>query len=237
MNTFSFFRGQTVGPRVERVWHDVRLRSVKVIDVEHVTPAMVRVTFAGDELHDFRSLAPDDHLKIFVATPSGEIAKRDYTPRRHDSLAGTLVIDFAIHEASPAARWALGAQPGQTIQIGGPKSSTVIAPIVERWLLIGDESALPSIGRRIEEARAGIHITGIVAVANRAEEQRFDTWATLDMHWVHRPLCKATSVDALLLAAWPLRVEPDTYLWIAGEASMVRAMRTHFVKHCAHPNG
>ena len=31
---------------------------------------------------------------------------RDYTPRRHDAAAGTLEIDFALHDAGPATQWA-----------------------------------------------------------------------------------------------------------------------------------
>jgi NADPH-dependent ferric siderophore reductase len=33
------------------------------------------------------------------------------------------------------------------------------------WLLIGDETALPSIGRRVEGLAAGVHAITLVAVA------------------------------------------------------------------------
>ncbi len=35
---------------------------------------------------------------------------------------------------------------------------------MSRWLLIGDETALPAIGRRIETAQPGAHVTAVVAI-------------------------------------------------------------------------
>ena len=45
------------------------------------------------------------------------------------------------------------------------------------WLLIGYETALPSIGRRVEGMAAGLHAITLVAVAGAAEEQVFNTRA------------------------------------------------------------
>ncbi|MGG2362277.1 siderophore-interacting protein, partial [Salmonella enterica] len=69
-----------------------------------VTPNMIRLVFAGDELGDFASLGFDDHVKIFVPTGRGDTAMRDYTPRAFDRDARTLTLDFAVHEAGPATR-------------------------------------------------------------------------------------------------------------------------------------
>jgi NADPH-dependent ferric siderophore reductase len=41
---------------------------------------MLRVNLTGDDLADFRSLSPDDHVKILVPSSSGEAERRDYTP-------------------------------------------------------------------------------------------------------------------------------------------------------------
>jgi hypothetical protein len=48
----------TAGPDavpVERVRNDVRVRSLAVMHVEHVTPAMMRMTFSGEDLADFNN--------------------------------------------------------------------------------------------------------------------------------------------------------------------------------------
>jgi hypothetical protein len=72
---------------------------------------MRRFTLHSPELHDFVSLGADDHVKLFFGTgPDGRPAMRDYTPRRFDTAKGELVIDFALHEAGPATRWAMDAR-------------------------------------------------------------------------------------------------------------------------------
>ncbi len=184
-------------PQIERVRHELRRRSLMVAEVTDITPGMRRIVLTGDDLADFVSLAPDDHVKIFVPAAEGE-ARRDYTPRRYDNDARTLTIDFALHEAGPVTQWAIDASRGDTLAIGGPRGSAVVSASVTRWLLIGDETALPAMGRRIEECDTGTVITAIAAVAGPAERQIFETKADLHLHWADRPLSDATDAGPLL---------------------------------------
>src|SRR4051812_9085350 len=97
---------------------------VTVTASEQLTPHMLRLRFNSEELAGFESAAPDDHIKLFVPEPFAngeERCARDYTPRSFDAATGTLTIDFALHDAGPATRWALAARPGDRIQVGGPK--------------------------------------------------------------------------------------------------------------------
>jgi NADPH-dependent ferric siderophore reductase len=196
---------------------------------------MLRVSFTGDDLADFISLSPDDHVKIVV--PGAGLERRDYTPRRYDRGARTLAIDFAIHEAGPATRWALDARPGDTLEIGGPRGSAVVSADVTRWLLIGDETALPAIGRRIEEATAGTRITSLVAVTGPAERQTFDSAAALETLWVDRPLSAAADPAPLLAALADVALDPSTFVWIAAEATVARRLRTCLVEERGLPLG
>ncbi|MFB2604194.1 siderophore-interacting protein, partial [Rhizobium phaseoli] len=174
MDNKHFNEQASSAPGIERVGHDTRRRSLTVESITDITPGMRRIIFTGDELADFISLAPDDHIKIFIPTAEGE-ERRDYTLRRYDNAERRLTIDFALHEAGPITQWALGARPGDRLEIGGPRGSAVVSASVKRWLLIGDETALPAIGRRIEESGAGTMITTIAAVAGPVEEQAFET--------------------------------------------------------------
>ena len=196
---------------------------------------MLRVTLCGEDLSDFRSLGFDDHVKILVPTGTGTFERRDYTPRWYDVAKRTLVIDFALHDAGPATHWALGARPGDTVQVAGPKGSAVVSPEVRRWLLVGDETALPAIGRRIEEAGAGTHLTGVVAVTGAEDEQVFRTQADLTALWAHRPASAAGDPGALLAVVETLDLRPDTFVWVAAEAGVARAIRDHLVERRGHP--
>lgn len=238
MNLFSAFKTPVAAPRTERVRHDLKVRSVRVESALHLTPSLVRITFVGEELGDFASLAFDDHVKLLAPTPTGAVERRDYTPRRYDRQARTLVIDFAVHEAGPATRWALDARVGDTLQIAGPKGSKIIAAEdVRRWLLIGDETALPAIGRCIEEARPGVQITSVVAVPDPRDRQDFASEAELTTLWAYRPLAGASDPAALIEQVSALPLSPDTFVWIAAEATVARALRNHLVEARGHPAG
>lgn len=233
-NTQSPF--QTLpGPKIERVRHDLKRRSLTVASIVDVTPGMRRITLTGNALEDFTSLAPDDHVKIIVPAGDGTEERRDYTPRRYDRTSRTLTIDFALHDAGPVTQWAIAAHPGDTLEIGGPRGSAVISQSVKRWLLVGDETALPAIGRRIEESDAATTITAVAAVAGPLEQQTFETRAALTCHWVHRPLSDATDATGLLHLLSRVDIHPETFVWVAAEASVARAIREYLTKDRGYP--
>ncbi|MBY5351434.1 siderophore-interacting protein [Rhizobium leguminosarum] len=217
-------------PGIERVRHDTRRRTLAVESIVDITPGMRRIILSGGDLADFNSLAPDDHIKIFVPAADGREERRDYTPRRYDNIERKLTIDFALHEAGPVTQWAIDARPGDRLEIGGPRGSAVVSKTVKRWLLIGDETALPAIGRRIEESGAGTVITTIAAVTGPLEEQVYETSAELHAHWAHRPLSQATDATALLKLLSTVDIQPETFIWVAAEASVTRDIRAYLLE-------
>ena len=140
---------------ITRHRHETRRRLLTVESVEDLTPHMRRVVLGGSDLDGFVSLAPDDHIKLILDTGGDKPEMRDYTPRAFDPTARRLTVDFALHDAGPATAWALAAAPGDTITVGGPRGSAVVAPVFDWWLLIADETGLPAMGRWVEELAAG----------------------------------------------------------------------------------
>lgn len=230
---------ETTGPQpvIERLRHELKRRELTVAAVQRLSPHMIRVTLTGDDLADFVSGAPDDHIKIFFPQGDGEPARRDYTPRRFSQADRSLVVDFVDHEGGPAADWARAAQPGDRISIGGPRGSQIIGGDIRGWVLIGDETALPAIGRRIEEMAPGLPVTAILAVAAAAEEQPFATKAALTARWVHRPAAAATDPAPLLAALREVDLPPQTFVWIGAEAGVARALRAHLLEERGFPRG
>jgi NADPH-dependent ferric siderophore reductase len=233
---------------IGRVRHDARRRILTVRRVERLTPNMARITLGGD-LAGFVSGAYDDHVKVFFPLP-GQAAPtiprqgpngpvypegtarspgRDYTPRRYN--ASELVIDFALHEAGPATSWAMQAKPGQQIGIGGPRGSFVVPDDFDWYLFIGDETALPAIGRRLEELRPGVRAIVVAAVTGPEEEQAFESPADMKTVWVHRPLARAEDPAPLLDAvrALTLPATGDGYAWAAGESQTAKLLRRHLI--------
>lgn len=222
--------------QISRVRHELRRRSLRVRASEFVTPNMLRITLEGPELEGFTSLDADDHIKLFVPGDRAEIERRDYTPRRYDAAAGELVVDFALHEAGPATEWARNARPGDAAEIGGPRGSVVVPDDFDWWLLIGDETALPAIGRRVEELGPGRQVISVVAVTGAEEIQIFDTAASHRALWVERPAGKADDPAPIVEALRGLTLpEGDGFVWIAAEARVARAARNFVLKDFGHP--
>lgn len=217
-------------PSIERVRHELKRRTLTIAKTERLSPGMLRLHLTGEDLADFTSLAPDDHIKIFIPNPNGEPFMRDYTPRRFDTTARSLVIDFAVHDAGPATLWALSAKVGDTLAIGGPRGSAVIRGAMAHWLLIGDEAALPAIGRRIEETPAGVSVTSVVAVAHAEDEQAFHSAASHIERWIHRPLSEGDMPEALINALETIEIKPGTFVWIAAEARVAKALRMYMTE-------
>jgi NADPH-dependent ferric siderophore reductase len=216
-------------PRIERVKYEIRRREPEIAEIFRLTPHMIRVVLKGDELADFASAGADDHIKVFVPGPGDELEARDYTPRSFDTARRELVIDFVDHGDGPASSWAREARAGDRLKIAGPRGSRVIAGEIANWVFIGDETALPAIGRFVEELPRGSRATVIAAVPGPADEQQLTSAADLDIRWVHRPLADAAEAAPLLAALADLVLAPDTFVWIAAEAAVARALRAHLL--------
>jgi len=230
---------------ITRVRHEPRRRLLTVKRAERITPQMARITVSGD-LAGFVSSAYDDHVKVFFPLPgrnaptlpeqnAPEAAERspgrDYTPRRYDAGRSELVLDFALHDAGPATDWAAQAKAGQQLAVGGPRGSFVVPDDFEWYLFIGDETALPAIGRRLEELRAGVRAIVVAAVTGPEEQQQFESRADVKAVWVHRPLSMATDPAPLLDAVRALKLpdKEEGYAWAAGESQTAKLLRRHLI--------
>lgn len=204
----------------------------------------------GHALPAFRSDGPDDHIKVFpppadgstVVLPAQDDGKllwpadhsaihRDYTVRRVVAHAGdcgapdAIVVDFVLHEGGVAAQWATRVHVGDRLHVAGPRASTTLTP-VEHLVLLGDATALPAIGRFIEEAPPATSVTALIEVVDAADEQNLHRpgGGELDITWVHR-----SAGDDLVTRAQALpELSDDPYVFIAGEHSLVRTLRRVF---------
>ena len=235
----------------QRVRHTLRFRELTVQSVQRVTPHLVRITLGGDALEGFASPGFDDHMKLFfpdeatgelmlpTAGPEGPVwpegrkpTMRDYTPRRFDAAAQTLEIDFALHQAGPATRWAEQAAPGQRLGVGGPRGSFIVPTAFDWHLLIGDDTALPAISRRLAELPQGARAVVLAEVESAADHVELPSAADVDITWVHRSEA-ATSTPPLLAALHAKRLPTgDFHAWIGCESAHAKALRAHLVEEC-----
>lgn len=225
-----------------RVRHEPRRRRLDVERVERIAAHMIRVTLGGD-LEGFTSLGFDDHIKLFFpdgpAVAGGEppTVSRDYTPRRYDPIAKKLDIEFVIHDAGPATRWAEQARAGQSLDIGGPRGSFIIPTNFDWHLLIGDDTALPAIARRLAELPAGARAVVLAEVDSPADELTFASAADVTVTWAHRQGAEAGTTPVLAKTLKTLSLpRGDFYAWVACESLAAKALRAQLIAdHGANP--
>lgn len=247
-------------PQRNFVTHPLVLRELTVSRVVDVTPRMRRVTLTGPQLQEFTnsgfdlpefvSTGFDDHVKLVFAdggpiaealpiqrahsidwTDSGVTLTRDYTPRRFDAALGELELDFVRHGDGPAATWAEAAAVGDSLHIVGPKSSLVLPSDVEWMLLAGDETALPAIGRYLDERPGDVPAIVIVEVQDEHAIQQLSIRDGDELRWV---VASSGAESALVGAVMARELPAGTgYVWVAGESRSLLPLR----RWCARDRG
>ena len=239
-----------------RVRHENGLHLAQVVFVEPVSQHMRRITLRAPEFARFSSAAADDHVKLFFPGPGERqpvlpelgpdglripdhfrrpIA-RDYTPRRFDPKICEVTIEFVLHEDGPASNWAKYAKPGDLLGIGGPRGSLIIPEDYDAYLLMGDETALPAIARRLEEMSPGACAIVFIEVADRHEERHLATAANADVTWLHRN-SKPAGISGLLEAALQSLELPsgEIHAWVACEIETARRLRNYLTEVAGLP--
>jgi NADPH-dependent ferric siderophore reductase len=229
------------GRSVTRVRYETRHRELMVMQVTALTPHLVRISLSGD-FTGFQSLGFDDHIKLFFPDPETGILTvpapgalpsidgpkplmRDYTPRRFDGQ--TLDIEFALHKAGPATAWAMKAKVGDILNIGGPRGSMLIPLAFDSYVLIGDDTALPAIARRLEELPAGAKVCVVAEVDTLEDRLHFKTKADARVHWVYRQAGHANCLnDALKGMHMP---QGTVHVWVACESHQARLIRQQLI--------
>ncbi|HEY9132874.1 MAG TPA: siderophore-interacting protein [Dyella sp.] len=231
--------------------HAVVMRELKVLRTERLTPHMQRIVLGGAALAGFVSAAPDDHVKLFFPNKDGRIVQpvlgpdglafpadvdpspmRDYTPRSYDEARGELTIDFVLHGDGPAASWAMQAQPGQRLGIGGPRGSHIVADDFDRYVMVGDETALPAIGRWLKELPRTAKAIALIEIPEPGDHQMLASQAEVELQWLERQGIKPEESTLLEQALEHLpAMQGDTFYWIAAESRRARRMRQWLSEH------
>lgn len=231
---------------------------LRVVASTRLTPHMLRLRLAGHGLAPYEDMR-ELHVRLYVprlghhaavqralrelegppdAALVARMTARYYTVRRVDARAGWLDIDFVLHEpAGPGSAFALQARPGDLCAISAPCGRGARA--AQRYLLAGDESALPAIARIAESLPARALGTIVVEVASADERIDFERPAGMPLHWLHRdgePACASTRIEALVRAELARLPPPDPalFVWLAGEWTVAASLRPLLAAYKPH---
>lgn len=219
---------------------------VEVLAVERPTPRLARLTLGGSVLADLPDEEPGEIVTLIWPAPgrddvvlplegwrfppeAPEQHARNYTVRHYDRDRQAVVIDVVLHgDEAYASRWAGGVAPGAIVGFAGPRKHYVTMPDADWTLLVGDETALPSIAATIERLPTGHRVLAFVEVADALDHQRIESAADVELRWMHRDGEPAGTSRKLEQAIRAIELPPGRgKVWAAGEALAVRGLREH----------
>ena len=259
---FSEHLGTTNGIRWQGDGSDagtpVFFREIRVMSATRISPHMQRVRFSGKDLGRFahgglhvRLLLPprggqpvwpsmgSDGLLVW---PSGEdaLVVRVYTIRALDAASGWLDVDFVLHpgQDTPAATFAENAQAGDIIGMIGPGGGG--APDAETLLLVGDDTALPAIGRILEELASSTRAEVLIEVDGPQDRMPLAEGGNIAVTWLYRQGVEpgtAALLPAALRARDQAALSDELYVWAACEFADFREIRKIVRKEWGLPRG
>lgn len=223
----------------------------EVVRVTDITPRMRRVTFGGEgaalyaadptRVPNIKISFPDpetgefdlpwfDEDGVRFRSPDAKRLVRTYTVRRLDPVAGEFDIDFVRHgDEGLASAWAERARPGSLL--GALGGGGVVAAEADWYLIVGDETALPAIGRMLEGLPASAGGKAFIEIADDAERQDLRTDSQVEVVWLSRNGAPAGTTtlltDAVADVVPPTEGDPRVFAWVGAESRVAVWMRRH----------
>lgn len=245
---------------------EISVREATVVRTDDVTPGMRRVTLGGPQLDAFTTregfgrpafASPgfDDDIRLFFPYPGqsepvlpiqqevGVVIPKEprplnrvYSVRRWDPEKRELDVDFVKHGVGVATTWAYRAVPGDRIHFAGPNISRAYPAMADWLLVVGDDTALPAIGRLLEDLPEDARAQVFIEIADESHRQELPEPPGVEVVWLVRDGAEAGTTTLMLNAVraadwW----EGQPFAWIAGEQAAVRDIRRHLVEERGVP--
>lgn len=217
-------------------------RMMQVVTSRRVSASTQRMRLAGESLHRFATYE-NLHVRLYIPKEPRSISSktgvglvgvgttdlpaytmRYYTIRHIDADAGWIEIDFVLHDdEGPGCRFALTAQPGDSCAISGP-CGRGLKPCGS-CLLIGDDTALPAIGR-ICETLEPTCVGRIIALSDHPVA--LDVPTGMSVTWIDKNTASANACRIVDLAQRTIEDElpAQAFLWAAGEFQMIKELES-----------
>lgn len=219
-------------------------RLATVVGSSRRGPRLISITLGGPELVGFEVDAPAASVRLLLPRggAGGELEIptwsgneflfadgtrppiRTLTPLRVDPVRGSIDVEVVLHGSGALGEWAGAVEPGGEVALSGPGAGYQLPVGVDRFLLVGDESALPAIAQLLEATPHSATVDVTIEVASPDGRIELPGHPGATVRWLvategHEP--GAAMVDAVA-SSDPV----DGAVWAAGEAAAVHRLRS-----------
>jgi len=222
-------------------------KQLTVLKTKKITANMQRILLQGDVLADFSHECEGNYIKLlFNSVGETDLSTmlegekptmRTYTIRRFSPIDRTIEIDFVRHitqdlQCGFAARWALNAKKGDTINIVGPGTIKDMNTDVDWFLMVADMTALPALSTKIKKLPKNAKGYAVIKVIETNDIQLIEAPINFKITWITEEESLTDKVKSL---TW---LQGTASVWTACEFDSMRQLRSYFgnEKQVAHKN-
>ncbi|MDF7669844.1 siderophore-interacting protein [Orbaceae bacterium ESL0721] len=221
-----------------------------VSDVKQISPNFIRICFTCDKPLTVNPLWIGPHLKLLFADPKTENLTfpefdennkinwkdglrervRTYSIRNYDADTYQLTVDFIIHQSGIATVWAQQAKIGDQIGLVnmGAKCQFNDANIKDQTLvLIGDDSALPTICYTLENLPKSTKAIAFIEVNNRENVIDFPNREQITIDWTIRESGNLSQLIEKVMKLTTLPNSEKLFFWGGMEGSLAQLLRNN----------
>jgi NADPH-dependent ferric siderophore reductase len=227
-------------------------RTVAVVSREELSPRMLRLVLGGEALHGLPPADPAASVRLvvpwagdlfevptwtgneFLLSDGRRPALRTFTPVAFDADANHLTLDIVRHRGGAISEWAESVTIGAAAAISGPGRGEAIDPDAHRYILLGDETAIPAIRQMIDAIPATVQIDVHIETVVREARLELPPHPGLSVTW-HDADPAAPPCSQIRAAIARLDFDASTRVWAAGEAAAVQAIRKYLFTERAVP--
>ena len=184
-----------------------------------LTPHYLRLDFdAGGMLND-QALHPTMWIRMWFAD-GDKLHQRGYTLVDPDPTAGTVAIEFALHDGV-AANWARRAKPGDTVDVTVLGSNFGLPePRPGGYIIVGDTASLPAVNSLLDAI--GDTPSWVFLEASHEDDKQLPVRGrAADVEWVDRKNNGEALIQAISSSVFDAS---DHFGWVACDNRTTRAV-------------
>lgn len=164
------------------------------------------------------------------ALPNGEPpASRPYTLRQLEACRA--VVDVYCHDNTPGSRWALKLKAGDLVTVADGRAETFPDFSAGPGLLLGDETALPTIATLLESWVHEQPLRVLLEIGDTSNRQYLDD-VLLPRRCYFSWIARGKQAGLSLLSAVKMLEQYPAAVWGATETQVAKQLRSHFKHEC-----
>jgi NADPH-dependent ferric siderophore reductase len=201
-------------------------RACQVVASSQLSSSVHEVVLSGDAVQ--LAGVPGNDVMVRVANAAGKFVRRRYSVRALEPELDQFTLWITTGHDGPGSVWARSAQPGDSVDVIGPRGKIVLDPDADWHVFVGDATGLAAFYRMaqsIEEPGRAIFIVEIDH-ADDAITAAFDEGLGVTGIFVDRHDRERNDPAGLLSGLAAFAFPPDAgHAYLFGEFHVMKAVR------------